>query len=273
MTTDITDLTTPCAVCGAVPAPHTHHIEPRGRRPDLRDLKEHPENAAPACADCNMNWLIPSGPWRVDRVGEMWVTCDATTGEEVCRRPAENRGSQALEVIHRVGELLDYRGDKAGLLALLQYLPDDDLVRVDEWAGRIEGSCARTRALSRYEYWQRCPWKEQPSWAERIGKLFGVKENTVFQDVGAARLYAEDTGPPKDWSWYREGYRLTKRLGAEGVLTAMNEVWEQGGSVRDFRREMGVKEESEMCDCPTCGNKHVRNYFIGGTGRVRRAEA
>ena len=22
--------------------------------------------------------------------------------------------------------------------------------------------------------------------------------------------------------------------------------------------------QPEMCDCPTCGNKHIRSYFIGG---------
>jgi hypothetical protein len=188
------------------------------------------------------------------------MTLDVATGEEICRRPVEPRGVEVLAQVQHTADFLDPRANKCDLLTFLKHLSDSDLEVLDKIGAFQHQNGARVRALCRYEAYERWPFKEAPNWAEQIAKGFGVAENTVYQDVAAARVYVADTGPAKDWSWYREAARWVNRLGLDTVLRAMNEVWEQGGKVRDFRREVGGgDEEPETCECAACGNKHVKS--------------
>jgi len=246
-----TDITTPCAVCGnEVAHPDPHHMEPRGRRPDLRD---DPANIAPVCRPCHAR-LIPEGTWELKRVGDLWVTCDAATGEEICRRPVEPTGFEVVAQIQHAADILDPRGEKAALLSFLCHLSDFDLEMLDKVGAIQHQNGARVRALVRYEVYMRHPLKHGAGqWITDIAKRFDVAENTVYQDVRAAEFYAEDPGPPKDWSWYREALRSS--LSMAETLRIMNEVWETHGSVRDFRRELGDTDDPEWCIC-SCGNRH-----------------
>jgi len=205
------------------------------------------------CPRCH-DLLIPSGNWVVTAEDGLWVTREADTDEVVCRRPVEGRASQALTVIQGVGDLLDVRAEKGRLLALFTHITDRDVLMLHEWAGRIGKGSARVQALARYEAWQRYPLKDTPDWAEKLGKAFGVAENTMRQDVQAARLFEVDTEPPMNWSWYRV---LCHQANALELLPEVKEtIWGQAGTVADLRKFLGLGKK-DMHECPLCHGLHV----------------
>lgn len=246
---------TPCAVCGD-DATQTHHIEPRGRRPDLRDLKEHPENAAPTCHTCNFTRLIPSGPWRVDRVGDMWVTSEEENGAQVCRRPVGGE-SRALALVEQTRNILDVRNPDKPILGLLRAVSDRDLFLVHEWATRIGEDITTTQALGHYEAWEREPWKQGSDWIGKLAKGFGCAESTIYEHVRAGKLWVEDdTGPPMPWSVYAICCHDNE---PKKAIEIAREMWLERGSkmtMEKLRLALGqTDEEKEMCVCH-CGNRH-----------------
>ncbi len=251
-------LSVPCSVCGA-DATQTHHIEPRGRRPDLRDLKEHPENAAPTCARCNTEWLIPQGNWRVDRVGEQWVTTWEDSGEEVCRRPVTTQ-SKALTVVEETRNILDVRNPDKRILGLLSSITDRDLLLVDEWATRISEDITTANALAHWEAWKRQPWKHGAECIKALAKGFECAESTIYEHVRAGELWAEDNGgPPMAWSVYVVCSYKDQPKAALGIARAL---WLKDGSkatIRKLKAALGQKPEPrDEHECPDCGRVHLR---------------
>lgn len=247
----------PCVLCGQ-DTTHRHHMEPRGRAPEKRD---DPANLCPCCDPCH-DWLEPEGTWRVRRLGGHWLVTDVRTGEEISRRPAEARGTEALTIITQVSDILDPRKEKDRLLALIAYLSDYDLQLLDEKMMRVGQSSARVRAILQYEAWRRYPWKLAPNWADKIALAFGVAPQTVRENVRTARIFAEDDGPAMDWSYY---ILAAHQPEPQAALETVRESWQSGGTVRQAKVALGVAEPSPQVEdwdvCPTCQ----------GRGRVRRA--
>lgn len=264
-------LSAPCCICGA-DATQTHHIEPRGRRPDLVDLKENPSNAAPTCARCNTDWLIPQGNWRVDRVGEQWVTTWEDSGEVVCRRPVSIE-SKALVIVQRARNVLDVRDPGKPILNLLSTISDRDLLLVDEWATRMNEDVTTANALAHYEAWVREPWKRGSEWIGKLAKGFECAESTIYEHVRAGELWAEDdSGPPMPWSVYVVCCHNAK---PKEALALAREMWLKDGSklgIRKLKAALGEEPEPrDECECPvTCPHCHEA---VGGCGARHRKKA
>ena len=254
MTTDIPRLG-PCAVCGH-PATETHHIQPRGRRPDLRDLKEHPENAAPTCHECNTRWLIPGGPWEVHQVNGMWQTLDVQSGELICRRPVKPGNTAVLSYLARAADKIDYRDSDRRVLLLVEQLADDELDSLDEIGMRYQQRGAGVRMVARYEAAMRHPFRGGAAWVGDLAKRFKCSEAAVYEDVRATELYANDEGPPLDASWYRQACHAAD---PQAALKLAHETHEAGGSITDFRKALGLPSANrDKCTCVACGNVHNR---------------
>ena len=247
------DIYAPCSVCGQ-PATEKHHIEPRGRRPDLRDSKE---NLAPTCHTCNFDWLIPKGPWRVDRVGDMWVTTEEENGAEVCRRPVGGE-SKALALVEQTRNILDVRNPGKPVLALLRTVSDRDLLLVHEWGTRIGEDIVTTVALAHHEAYEREPRKQGSDWITKLAKGFGIAESTLYEHVRAGQMWVEDdTGPPMPWSVYAI---CCHENDPKAALATAREIWlERGSKMTMEKLRLALGQESEQLDrheCPECGAVH-----------------
>lgn len=214
------------------------------------DLKEHPENAAPTCARCNTEWLIPAGNWRVDRVGDQWVTTWEDSGEIVCRRPVVTE-SKALAVVEETRNILDVRNPDKRILGLLSTITDDDLKLVDEWATRISEDITTANALAHYEAWVREPWKQGSEWVGKLARGFECAESTIYEHVRAGELWAEDdSGPPMPWSVYVVCCHNAK---PKAALKLAREMWLKDGSklgIRKLKAALGEDvEEPEWVKC------------------------
>jgi len=246
----------PCAVCGA-PATDQHHTTPRGRSggtglpPDAAAGEE--PILAPVCRSCH-EYLEPSGSWRVDREGDYWLVTDVQNGDEICRRPYEGGQPKALAVLESTASLIDHRQNKEHLLALVGLATDDELRGFDEWCTRMGKQSAFGRMVVHWQAWVRYPWKLAPSWSEDLAKSFGVAPSTIYEDVQVGRMFAEDTGPPIEASWYRVACHADD---PKAALARAHELRGEGGSIQDFRNELrGEKAAPEMHECPDCGASH-----------------
>lgn len=246
----MSDTQVPCVCCGQ-PSSVGHHTAPRGRSGG----KAAAERAGPVvrlCVACDA-MMIPEGSWNVRREGDEWVTFDPTG--ELSRRPAEVKGSQALVVIQRVGDLLDPRGEKTNLLALFRFVSDNDLRLLDEYGMRMAAGGARIRALAQYHAYLRYPWKDAPNWAEKLAESFGVSAKTIYENVRAAALYAQTDGPTMAWSYYVAASHSPEPPEAVKVAQAM---WEQSATVAQVRAALkGESGDPDWCLCPACGDRHI----------------
>jgi len=247
-----TDIRTPCAVCGTeVARPDPHHIEPRGRRPDL---VHDPANIADVCRPCH-DQLEPEGTWRVERQGDYWQTLDVQTGELICRRPIQGDQSKALALLESVGGLADYRDKDRRLLTLASLATDDEVLMLAEYGSRMRVGGAAVQMIAHYEAWMRYPNKLAPNWAEKLAKSFGCSDKAIYEDVRATELYASDEGPPLDASWYRQACHAQDR---QAAVKLAHEVHEGGGSITDFRKSLGLPSANrEKHECPLCHQLHV----------------
>jgi len=245
---------TACVCCGRM-AEEQHHIKPASRRPDLsRDEA----NLVPVCQECHLN--LTAYRWRVQRVGEFWHTVDAATGEVLSRRYTAPMGAVLATPAQLLGRMLTERGGRA-LVRKLAVESDENLLIANRYFGTLSKAASWARALVRYEAYLRWPYREgtcahgAPMEIHHVAKLFGVAENTLFQDVRAARLYADDdTGPPMPASWYREASRGS-RLDS---LTIARRLFEQGASIRALRQELGRADIGpKKHACPLCGRIHA----------------
>lgn len=229
-------------------------METRGRAPEKRD---DPANLAPVCRPCHKR-LIPSGQWRVDREGDFWIVTNVQTGENVCRRPVEPKAEKALVALHMALDLLDPRDESRRFLDLLASATDDEVRATDGHLGEMANRLRYGRMLVRHEMWLRHPLKEErcactPRRAKAIhdvAQLCCLAENTVWEDVRAARLYIADDGMPMADSWYRVACHAPDPFEALGKAREMHG---EGKSIRDFREAQGTANEPWIC--PTCGTR------------------
>ncbi len=229
---------TPCALCGN-PSQDMHHMLPRGRHPELVD---DPENQAPVCRPCHGR-LEPEGSWRLTRADGVYTVLNIQTGEVVCRRPVEGDQTKAVELLYAVTEVTDYRDKDRRLVELVARASDEDVARMYEWGGRSKRQGSAVQMVSLYELYMRRPIKT--GWAKDLAEQFGRAVVTVYEDVRAAELYVNDEGAPMDASWYRVACHASDPVKA---LAIGREISERGGSVSDFRKELGYSQgEWETC--------------------------
>lgn len=208
---------------------------------------------APVCRSCH-SYLEPEGSWRVDLDGDYWVTLDVQNGDEICRRPREGNQSRALAVMEGTATLIDHRQHKEHLLALVSLASDQELKDLGEWCARMGKQSAFMSMVLHWQAWVRYPWKLAPSWSEKLAKSFGVSPGTMYEDVRVGQLFAEDTGPPIEASWYRVACHADD---PKAALARAHELRGEGGSIQDFRNELrGGKPETDTHECPDCHAMH-----------------
>jgi hypothetical protein len=240
-------MTTACAVCGTeVAHPDQHHTVPRGRGGGESPL-------APVCRPCH-DRLEPEGTWRIERRGDFWFVLDVQNGDIICRRPVMGDQSKALALLETIGGLADYRDKDRRLLTLASLATDAEVMMLDEYGSRMRRGGAAVQMVARYEAWMRNPDKERPDWAARLAESFGCSDKAIYEDVRAARLYAEDEGPALDATWYRQASHAAD---PKAAVALAHKVHEAGGSITDFRKALGLPSACrEKCTCGTCGNIH-----------------
>jgi hypothetical protein len=209
---------------------------------------------APVCRACHRR-LEPEGRWRIKREGDYWVTLDIRNGESVCRRPVLADQSRALALLESIGGLVDQRDKDRRLLTLASLATDDEVLMLAECGSRMKVGGAAVQVVAHYEAWARYPWKGRPHWAERLAKTFGCSAKTIYEDVAAGRLYADDPGPPLPASWYRQAAHAAD---PEAAVRLGHEIHEAGGTITMFRKALGLPSANrQMHACPLCGRWHA----------------
>jgi len=190
----------------------------------------------------------------VDKEGDFWVTRDSENGDIICRRPVMGDQSKALALLETIGGLADYRDKDRRLLTLASLATDAEVIMLDEYGSRMRRGGAAVQMVARYEAWMRNPDKERPDWAARLAESFGCSDKAIYEDVRAARLYAEDEGPALDATWYRQASHAAD---PKAAVALAHKVHEAGESITDFRKALGLPSACrERCTCGTCGNVH-----------------
>ena len=257
------EATRTCAVCGDVAEFEErldpHHMEPRGRRPDLVD---DPVNIAPVCRRCH-DRLEPEGAWSLKREGDFWFCWNVPTNELVSRRPIEPRADKGLVALNMALDLLDPRDEARHFITLLSMATDDELLATDGHLAQMGGQIRYGRMLLRHEMWLRNPGKEElcdckerrwPQAVHDVAEKCDLAEYTVWEDVRAAQLYIADDGKPMPDSFYRIATHAEDQFAALGRA---REIFEAGGTTRNLRAELGLAREAQTCTCIKCGNVHL----------------
>ena len=236
-----------CVACGRS-ADETHHVKPVSRRPDLaRDET----NLVPVCHECHGN--VTAHRWRIERAGDFWNTVDARTGQLLSRRYAAPMGAVLAGPTAELGRMLATGAEQRSFLDKLAVESDENLRLLDKSFGTLSRASSWARCLVRYEAYRRWPYKKTA--IPDLAKAFRCSTAGIYEDVRAAQLYAEDTGPPMPASWYRAASHTADPQ--EG-LTIARQLWEQGATVAALRQRFDRSSgRAKKHKCPICGHLHA----------------